>query len=66
MNGKDIRPVTVESLQRRTVFSLLTGSTIRLEPGDQLTGFVNEYGNVYTEDEQYVGSLGLAFTEVTA
>jgi len=65
MNGEQIRPIVAASTRTVSVFSLKSGTRVDLKPGDKVDGFVNEHGNVYTSDGDYVGSIGSGFVEVT-
>jgi hypothetical protein len=49
----------------KSVIGLAIPGRTDLEPGmDPIEGWVNEYGNVYTVEGQYVGELGHDFEEV--
>lgn len=63
MNGI-VRSTKVRALRSKTVFGVGDGTRHDITKGDELTGFINEYGNFYTEDESYVGSTPLDFEEI--
>lgn len=63
MNGTT-RPATVKALRGRRIIGLRDGTDNKVEVGDVLTGYLNEYGNFYNEDETYLGSVPLDFEEV--
>ena len=57
MNGAKVDEFDGKYIGRRKIrFSLLTGTEIRMEPGEQYHITVNQYGNAYIDD-QSVGDV---------
>lgn len=64
MNG-ETRPARVRSLRSGMIISLRHNVTRKFTKGEELNGYINQYGNVYDKTEVYLGSIPLDFKEVT-